>query len=157
MPNFAQQTQGRMLSVYKDLIEHFRSNTPLDVTVKELFVRAEILKRDFTKRQVNLIFMIFTFSFAYGKESALIPKLQDMEMCGVSKTLVKNELEKLVDMNVITWEKNELDENIFSINNPILWTAPYHSGYNDLRSQQLFLKNLEHANIDITGILKALK
>lgn len=98
--------------------------------------------------------MIFSFSYAFGKEQAFIPKLKDFEMCGVSKTLIKKELDKLVAMNVISWDA---DNHLFTIRPPTKWDAPYHHGYSDERSKELFILNLKHANIDISSILEKLK
>jgi hypothetical protein len=141
-----------MAKLYSNIVKKFDKSP--EFVGKELLIRSEILKRDFTKRQVNIVFMIFTFSFAYGKENALIPKLADFELCGVSKTLIKKELEKLEEIKVLTWDR---DTNEFEINSPLIWEAPYHYGYSDIRSQELFLLNLKHANIDIDEIVNAIK
>jgi hypothetical protein len=146
MPTFAHQTQRRMSSeAYQELIQYFNVNRSPEILELELLVRAEILKRDFTKRQVNIILMIFTFSYPYGKSSAIIPQQKDWELCGVSKTLIKKEIQKLVDLDVITYNK---DEEEYSINSPLIWSAPYHHGYSDERSKELFLINIKHAGIN---------
>jgi hypothetical protein len=152
--NWAGDTQGRFMKVYKGIIdEHYKSVSD-DITFRELLVRAEILKRDFTKRQKNIIWMIFTFSFPYGKYHAVIPKLKDFELCGVSKTKIKEELNRLVELNVLSWDEGL---NKFEIKSPVEWEAPYHYGYNDPRSVELFILNLKDSGVDITPILEGLK
>jgi hypothetical protein len=151
---WAKMTHERMNSVYTKLLEdiHDGKHRTMDFTIKEMLVRAEFLKRDFTKRQLKILSMIFTLSFQYGKEWALIPKMKDFELAGISKIKIRSEIDQLLEMRVIEWNH---DENTFSIKNPLEWTAPYHSGYNDERSRELFLLNLKHANINVEEILKS--
>jgi hypothetical protein len=145
MPTWANQTYRRAVSVYSGIIDKVYENRSREVVIKDLLVRSEILKRDFSKRQTNILWMIFTFSYAYGKEDAVIPKLQDFELCGVSKTNIKKELDKLTEMNVISWNE---EENRFSINQTTDWEAPYQYGYSDVRSQELFFLNLKDAGVE---------
>jgi hypothetical protein len=111
---------------------------------REMLIRGEILKRDFTKRQMKIISMILTLSCYIGKEKAIIPKMQDFELAGISKIKIRNELTQLVGMNVIEWNE---EENTFSIKDPREWKAKYHSGYNDPRAQELFILNLKDMGI----------
>lgn len=122
--------------------------------VKEMMIRGEVLKRDFTKRQQNIIWFIYTFSFYYGKDKALIPRLQDFELCGIGRTKIKQELDKLINMNVI--EHNEL-LSLYGITDPSKWLAPYHAGYNPSRSQELFLLNLRDAGVPVEKLIKQMK
>jgi hypothetical protein len=114
-----------------------------NVVYKSLSVRTEMLKRDLTKRQVNIIHFIYALS--YIKDYAIIPKLQDFELCGISKTLIKKELEKLININVITWKK---EENYFRLNEISEWNAPYHYGYNSVRAGELFEMNVKLVDFD---------
>src|SRR5205085_8025734 len=97
---WAKLTYDRTVSVYKDLLEETLINhqKDIDLIIRELLVRGEILKHDFTKRQLTILMFIITFSFNYGKETAYIPKLQDFEVAGISKKHIKNELNKLMEM-----------------------------------------------------------
>lgn len=152
---WAKMTHDRMNGVYHKLLEDINTGKykTMEFTIKELLVRAEFLKRDFTKRQLKILSMIFTLSFQYGKEWALIPKMKDFELAGISKIKIRSEIDQLIDMKVIKWNQAE---NLFCITNPIEWTAPYHSGYSDERSRELFFLNLKHANIDVEEISKSL-
>ena len=108
-----------------------------DFAVRSLAIRAEAIIRDFTKRQVNILELIHICS--YVKDFAILPKLQDFEICGISKTLIRKELEKLEELNVISWKR---DENFFRIKEPNYWNAPYHSGYNNYRAGEIFELNM---------------
>jgi hypothetical protein len=154
---WAKNTYQRTIEVYKDVLGDVLINNQkdIDLIVKELLIRGEILKHDFTKRQMIILMFIITFSFNYGKDYAYIPKLQDFEVAGISKKHIKNELDKLIGMNIINRNK---EEGLFSINEPRLWkNCPYNAGYNDARSQELFVLNLQHAGIDVVPIIRKLK
>lgn len=153
---WAKHTYERTVKVYKEVLKDILENHhhDIDMTAKELLIRAEILKHDFTKRQMIILMFIITFSFNYGKEWAYIPKLQDFEIAGISKRKIKNEIDKLLEMNVIEWNK---EENLFRLQEPRFWDAPYNYGYNDDRSRELFLLNLQHAGFDVSPIIQRLK
>jgi hypothetical protein len=146
---WANQTNERIQTLYRGIVEEKAvNNRDFDQIVKEMLVRAEILKRDFTKRQLVILSLIVTFSYFYGKDSAIIPKLKDFELAGISATKVTGELTKMVEMGVITWIRGK-DTNEFSINDPREWKAAYHKKYNDGRSRELFALNLKHAGITL--------
>jgi len=149
---YAKWLERRALQLYKGVIDEYYKNRDTDVVMKEMLIRADFLKRDFTKRQLNILLFIQTFSFAYGKETALIPQLSDFELCGVSKTKVREELDKLVEMNVI-----ENDGNNFKIKTPSEWRANYHKNYDDTRSKELFYLNVIDAGWDISEIKRKQK
>jgi hypothetical protein len=70
---WAKLTYDRTVNVYKDLLEDTLINhqKDIDLIIKELLVRGEILKHDFTKRQLTILMFIITFSFNYGKEKRI--------------------------------------------------------------------------------------
>lgn len=153
---WAKQTHERILTVYKEILEEYAmKNRNMDLAISEVLIRAEFLKRDFTKRQLVILTYIMTFSYFYGKESALIPKLKDFSLAGISPTKVKDELTKLEELRVITWKKGK-GYNEYSINDPREWEAAYHSNYDDVRSKELFFLNLKHAGatFDLDAIKK---
>lgn len=145
---WAHNTYERIFTMYKPLLEEIQKGKyqDTDIIVRELLVRAEYIKRDFTKRQSKIISAIFTLSFSFGKEWALIPKMQDFELAGISKIKIRKEIDQLVDLGVIEWNQ---EEHLFKIKDPREWKAPYHSGYNDERSRELFALNLKHRNIEV--------
>ena len=106
---------------------------------KSTFIREELLKRDFTKRQLNILWFIYRYSFFYGKEEAIITHLSDFELCGVHRTKIKEELLKLEEMNVIGID---LTIKSYWIKEPTKWKTPYHKDYDSKRARELFLLNL---------------
>lgn len=154
---WAKKTYELTTQIYKEFLPKMleRRNGDLDLVIKELLIRAEILKHDFTKRQLTILMFIITFSFNYGKPSAYVPKLSDFEIAGIHRSKIKKELTKLIDMNIIEWNQ---EDHEFSIIEARFWKdVPYNYDYNDDRSRQLFFLNLEHAGIDIQPILEKLK
>jgi hypothetical protein len=153
---WAKFTYERTIEVYKSVLEETLLNhqKDIDLIVKELLFRAEVLKHNFTKRQLFILSMIVTFSYNYGKDYAYIPKLQDFELAGISKKHIRNEMDKLIDMNVISENR---EDGLYKIIEPRYWiNVPYNAGYNDNRSRELFLLNLDHAGIDISSIVRNL-
>lgn len=143
------------MAVYKELLKELilEGRTNYDLVVKEMLIRAEIMKRDFTKRQLNILTIIYTYSFAYGKEEALIPKIMDFSLSGVGINKVKYELQALEEMDVIDWNR---DKNLYRIKETIYWKVPYSSLYNDERTKELFFLNLKHAGVNVEPILEKL-
>ena len=149
-------TYRRTFDVYKELLKDtiLSIDTNVDLKVKEYLVRSEIQKRDFTKRQLNILSLIVSFSFNYGKEAALL-QIADFSLTGISNKKIKNEIDQLIEMGVISWD---VDFNEFCIKAPVHWKdIPYHNHYDDKRSQELFFLNLKHAGVDIKPILQKLK
>jgi hypothetical protein len=126
-------------------IEKKRIDNPY-IGIQQLLIRGELLKRDFTKRQMNILNGILTLSYLLGKEKAIVPKMQDWEIVGVSKVKIRNELTQLVNMDVIEWKE---EENSFRVKDIREWKAKYHSGYNNERADELFALNIRDAGIDI--------
>jgi hypothetical protein len=154
---WAHFSHDRIIKYYTKLLEDIseKKYSDVDFIVNETLIRAEIIKRDFKKRQLNILSFIFIFSYGYGKEWALIPKMKDFELAGISKIIIRKELNQLLDMGVIEWKQ---DENLFRINDPRKWHGvPYHNGYNDDRARELFFMNLKHAGIEVNHILNSLK
>lgn len=146
----------KLVTIYADLYEElFPSRMNKELAIKEVLVITEVLKRDFTKRQLCILGSIMTFSYFHGKESALIPRLSDFELAGISKTKINAELTRLVEMNVIKWVRGK-DYNEFSFNDPNEWKSEYHKKYNRQRSTEIFFLNLKHAGLsfDLDELLR---
>jgi hypothetical protein len=140
--------------IYSDLMSEVYGKMDFDLIVKELLVRAEMFKYDFTKRQMIIIMFIITFSYNIGQELAYIPRLNDFYIAGISPTKVKSELEKLVKMGVINWDQKE---NIFQIKDPREWIGvSLNVGYSDSRAIDLYFKNLDRAGIDVVKMIEKL-
>jgi hypothetical protein len=131
-------TKNRVLSIITTVYK----NRDVHEIVDHLVINSEIIKRDFSKRQQKIILFIKMLSFPFGKTWAVIPNMQDFELCGINKTVVNEELKKLVELNVLSWDKVG---NRFSIREPHGWLVSYHTGYNDARAGDVFTLNLNDA------------
>lgn len=132
----------RVTSLYSEVlkeVEKKKIENPY-LGIQQLLIRGEMLKRDFTKRQMNIICTILTLSYLIGKEKAIVPKMQDWEIAGISKVKIRHELTQLVKMGVVDWNE---DEHAFSVKDIREWKVKYHSGYNDIRANELFALNLK--------------
>jgi hypothetical protein len=57
-------------------------------------------------------------------------------------------------MGVIEWNK---DDSLYRIREPQFWQCPVNQGYDDTRSRELFLMNLQHSGVDVSPIIEKLK
>lgn len=144
----------RMRKIYQTIAEDFLDVKDPDMVACEMFIRAEVLKRDFTKRQMNIINLICDLSYVYGKKSALITNMQDFEQCGVSKTKIRDELDKLIECSIVDWNK---ETNEFTLKDPTLWEVPYHSGFSGNRVRKMLIDTLEHSGYSTEDIIKRLE
>jgi hypothetical protein len=111
---------------------------------QEILYRAEVLRRDFTKRQLKIISMIQSLSYYIGKERAIIPKMQDWEIAGISKIKIRSELTRLMELDVIDWNE---EDNSFALKDAREWKVKFHSGYNNERARELFILNLKDSGV----------
>lgn len=143
---YAKLSYERIHTVYSSAIPRIGElkfkNKELPET--EMLIRAEVLRRDFTKRQLKIISFIHTLSYYIGKKRAIIPKMQDFEICGISKIKIRNELTQLKELNVLDWNE---DEKTFQIKDPRGWKVKFHAGYNDERAKDLFILNLKDSGV----------
>lgn len=73
----------------------------------------EVLRRDFSKRQQNIILFIWRLSYGTGQKDCHIPKFTFFEIVGVYKQDVKKELKYLRECSVLNWDEKSM---VFSIN-----------------------------------------
>lgn len=84
----------------------------------------EILKRDFSKRQLNIVLFVLRLSLGCGRDTCQL-RMIDFEQAGVSKTDIKLELTGLEQAKVIIWNK---ENSVFAINTSFnTWTIPYNN------------------------------
>lgn len=101
----------------------------------------EIIRRDFSKRQKDIILFIWRLSYGCQKKTALIPKLKDFELCGIGQQNIRKELDYLTGCKVIFWEK---EENVFSVNKDYeQWQISPVRGWDEEKFKELISKNLE--------------
>jgi len=104
----------------------------------------EIFRRAFTKRQRTIIHFICLLSFELDKPSAIIPKLQDFELCGIAATKIKEELVALTEARVIRWDKtlHEFQMNL----DYVQWEIPLNNKWKESRFEDLMHINKRHTD-----------
>lgn len=149
------KSSERTVEAYKELLGDFipSRRKSMDLIAREQLIRGNILKYDFTKRQMIILMFLMTYSFNLCKEWAYIPKLNFFEVAGISFKKIRGELNKLIRMNVI--EENK-EESTFRISEPKLWKCHSNEVFDENKSRDLFLINLQHAGVDITPIKQKL-
>lgn len=151
---WAKDTYDRTRKAYKGVVELIFKRKETALVVDEMLIIADFLKRDLSKRQQKIIIFIYTLSFPFGKRSAKIPNLKDFNLCGVDQKKIREELDKLVELNIIKINEATYE---YSIKDPRDWEADYHNGLDDKRFQDLIRINLEHSGVDITDMVKRLE
>ena len=101
----------------------------------------ELIRRNFTKRQKDILLFIWRLSYGCNLKEAFIEKLKDFEICGVPATHIKKELLFLENAKVITWHKNE---KLFAIKKDYdLWQISPVMGWDSERFNFLIHQNLK--------------
>jgi hypothetical protein len=96
--------------------------------------------RNFTKRQTQIMALLLTLTIRQGGIRCYIPKLSYFEQCGISKTKIREELEKLEELNVILWDREQM---IFVMNpNTDEWKAPAFKTFDKVKYKSLIDINL---------------
>lgn len=104
----------------------------------------EVMMRDFSKRQRNILDLILRLSWGCGKKTAIIPKLRYFQLVGVRPNHVRAELEWLVKANVIEWDKASM---AFAINKHYSqWSVSLSKGYDEDELNALIHLNLTSQN-----------
>lgn len=104
----------------------------------------EVIRRDFTKRQKDILFLIWRLSYGCQKRSAYIPKLVYFELAGIGKNHIKNELVYLEQMRVLKWGR---DEKTFEVNkNHDEWQVSPVKGFDELKLTELIRLNLQESS-----------
>lgn len=129
--------------IMKD-IHMARYQASAEFDIQEHLIRTDFLRRDFTKRQMKIMTFIFNYSYGLAKEWALIPKMKDFEVAGISSIKIRKEIDQLIELGVLEWKQ---EENLFRIIDPREWTVAYNSSFSFDRAQTLFDINLQHGGI----------
>lgn len=100
----------------------------------------EIIRRDFSKRQKDILLFIWRLSYGCNRKAALIPMLKDFEMCGVLATHITKEIKHLVECKVIEWER---PENLYWFNKDYrYWQVSPVKGWDADRYRSLVHMNI---------------
>ncbi|MDB4868273.1 MAG: hypothetical protein JWR03_2606 [Cohnella sp.] len=101
----------------------------------------EVIRRDFSKRQKDIILFIWRLSYGCKKKTAYVPMLKDFELCGVGYSNITKELKYLVEMRVISWDREPC---IFSVNKDYeRWQVSPVRGWDEERFKVLLHQNIE--------------
>jgi hypothetical protein len=105
----------------------------------------EILRRNFTKRQQNIVLFIWRLSYGCGKKDCIIDKFNYFELAGLDKSDIKKELKYLKMCNVIQWDEQTM---IFAINKDYdLWQINPNKNWDDDKFKKLIALNLKVGKI----------
>ena len=63
-----------------------------------------VMRTDFTKRQLNILFLIWRCSYGFGKKVAILKK-SDFQVVGIYPSDITKELNYLAEAKVIFWDK----------------------------------------------------
>ncbi|WP_049869889.1 replication protein [Paenibacillus sp. D9] len=107
-------------------------------------VHRELIRRNFSKRQRNIIDFILTLSWGCGRPDAVIPQLSHFALCGVAKNHVRDELNDLVVAKVIFWEEAG---GIFRMNKHFdQWLITPHKGHDSELMKDLIALNISRTD-----------
>lgn len=101
----------------------------------------EILRRDFSKRQQNILLFVMRLSYGCGRKYCEIPKYNYFELAGLNKSDVKKELKYLRECKVLDWSEDDIK---YSINkNYDFWQISPSKGFEKDRLIELISINLK--------------
>jgi phage replication O-like protein O len=104
----------------------------------------EIIRRDFTKRQKDILQFILRLSYGCNNKVAHIPLLKDFALCGVGQNHIKQELNYLRECKVIDWDRSEMT---FSFNKKYdFWQMSPVKGWDKERFKELIHCNITSQN-----------
>ncbi|MGJ9460315.1 replication protein [Oceanobacillus sp. CF4.6] len=108
----------------------------------------EILRRDFSKRQLNLILFIWRLSYGTGQKDCLIDKFNQFEIVGIYKNDIKKELVFLRECSVLNWDEKTM---VFSINkNYQIWQITPSKNWDIEKFDSLIHLNLNRKKVSKT-------
>ncbi|AFC32168.1 putative prophage replication protein O [Paenibacillus mucilaginosus 3016] len=104
----------------------------------------EVIRRDFSKRQKDIIFFIWRLSYGCkGQKTAYIPKLVYFELCGIPTGNFHRELDRLEALGVLIRDR---EKKTFEINkNYDEWKVPLGGGWNEFKFDELLALNLDES------------
>ncbi|MGP4041924.1 replication protein [Gracilibacillus sp. D59] len=108
----------------------------------------EILRRDFSKRQMNLILFIWRLSYGTGQKDCKVKRFNQFEIAGVYKNDIKKELKFLRECSVLEWDE---DSMVFSINKDYhLWQVSPNKNWEGDKFKDLIHLNLNRKKVGET-------
>ncbi|ENH96256.1 putative prophage replication protein O [Gracilibacillus halophilus YIM-C55.5] len=104
----------------------------------------ELLRRDFSKRQLNLILFIWRLSYGTGQKDCKIDSLRTFEVTGIYKQDIRKELEFLKSCAVLDWDEASM---VFTINKHYhLWQLTPNKKWDNQTFNRLIHENIKRRN-----------
>jgi phage replication O-like protein O len=104
----------------------------------------EVIRRDFSKRQKDIIDFIWRLSYGCQKKTAYIPKLVYFELCGIGRNHIKEELQYLESCRVIFWDR---EEKTFEVNKDHeQWQVSPVKGWKEFKFDELLHLNMQKSS-----------
>lgn len=101
----------------------------------------EIIRRDFSKRQLAIMHFIIRLSYGCHRKDCIIEKFNLFELAGLNKSDIKKELKFLRECRVLNWDEEAM---IFSINKDYeKWQINPSKGYDKEKINQLVHVNIK--------------
>lgn len=101
----------------------------------------EIIRRDFSKRQMAILYFIIRLSYGCQRKNCIIEKFNLFEVAGINKVDIKKELKFLRECFVINWDEKTM---IFSINKDYdKWQISPSKGFDREKFDKLIHQNLK--------------
>jgi phage replication O-like protein O len=105
----------------------------------------EIIRRDFSKRQLSILHLLIRLSYGCQQKDCIIEKLNAFEIAGVYKSDISKELSYLSNAKVINWDKKE---RLFSVNkNYENWQINPTKGWDDDKFNLLIHANIKRKKV----------
>lgn len=110
-------------------------------------IAEELIRRNFSKPQLNIIFYVLRLSWGCGQPSAFIPNSADFKVCGVGQGHVADYLRQLEDSKVLI-----IDEPFYQVQKDFdQWQISATSGWNKKRYDELVSENIRMKAPDLRG------
>ncbi|HHY74064.1 MAG TPA: DnaD domain protein [Bacillus bacterium] len=101
----------------------------------------EIIRRDFSKRQLAILHFVIRLSYGCQKKDCVIEKFNMFEIAGINKVDIKKELKFLRECFVINWDETTM---IFSINKDYeKWQITPSKGFEKEKFDHLIHQNIK--------------
>lgn len=112
----------------------------------------EILRRNFTKRQQNLVLFIWRLSYGTGQKDCEVQQFNLFELSGIYKSDIKKELNYLRECAVLDWDEKTM---VFSINkNYKLWQISPNKNWDLDNFKSVIHHNLSRKKVSETPTIK---
>ncbi len=101
----------------------------------------EIIRRDFSKRQLAVLHFIIRLSYGCQRKDCLIERFNAFEIAGINKVDIKKELKFLKNCGVINWDEETM---IFSMNKDYeKWQITPSKGFDQEKLDELVHQNIK--------------